>query len=349
MIPGPDRMTCRERFLAALARKPVDRAPGWMMRQAGRYLPEYHEASAGRPFMERVRDPVLSEELTMQPIRRFGMDAAVVFSDILVPPAAMGVDVRFVEGKGPVLAPVVRDREGVARLRDFDPERDTGYLAETLRRVRAALGDTRALIGFCGAPFTTASYLVEGGPSKGFERTKAMLYGDPSLFDALQTRLVDALAPYLAMQVRAGADALQIFDSWAGSLDADTYRRACLPHLARLVAAARESGEPVIVYANGADHLLELFVEAGPDAVSLDWRTPPEAAIRRTTGRVALQGNLDPALLFAGPDVTRRAVARLKERFAGAPGWVFNVGSGLTPGTPPESVAAAFDELRASG
>ena len=341
-----DPIPSRQRFLAALQGEVQAGPPGWMMRQAGRYLPEYMSRSAGRPFMERVRDPELSAELTLQPIRRFGMDAAVVFSDILVPPSAMGLDVRFVESKGPVLHPPVRDAAAIARLEPFDPYAATGFLFETLTRVRSALGDTHALIGFCGAPFTTASYLIEGASSKSYERTKAMLFGQPALFDELQRRLVDALLPYLAMQVKAGADALQIFDSWGGSLDAATYRRAVLPHLTRLVVGAKAQGVPVIVYANGGDHLFDLLVATGADAISLDWRTAPTDARRRSAGKVALQGNLDPTVLFAGPDATRAAVSSLLADFAGHPGYVFNVGSGLLPGTPVESVAAAFETLQ---
>jgi len=348
-VPNPklSQPSPRQRFVAALRGESQSAPPGWMMRQAGRYLPEYMSASAGRPFMERVRDSELSAELTLQPIRRFGMDAAVVFSDILVPPAAMGIDVQFIESKGPVLSPPVRDAAAVRALRPFDPARATDFLAETLRRVRQSLGDERALIGFCGAPFTTASYLIEGASSKSFERTKSMLYGQPALFDELQARLVDALGPYLAMQVAAGADALQIFDSWGGALDRETYARAVLPHLTRLVAGARNEGVPVIVYANGGDHLLEVLMDSGCDAVSLDWRTAPADARARSAGRVALQGNLDPTVLFAGPDATRAAVTTLLDRFRGQPGYVFNVGSGLLPGTPVESVAAAFETLLA--
>ena len=338
-------MTPRERFLASLRGNETHAPTGWMMRQAGRYLPEYQELRRGQSFLDTVRNPELACEITLQPIRRYGMDAAVVFSDILVPPAAMGQDVEFVEGKGPVLAPPIRTRGDLDRLRDFDPVRDTGYLMETLRRVREGLGDERALIGFCGAPFTTASYMIEGGTSRNFEHSKRMLFDESDLFGALVDRLTDQLCPYLAAQVEAGADALQIFDSWGGALDARTYRDALLPSLKRLVAAGRATGVPVILYVNGGGHLLDVLLDAEPDALSIDWRTDVAQARERTRGRCALQGNLDPTILFASPDVVRRETKRVLDAFSGHPGYVFNLGSGILPKTPVESVGAAFETL----
>lgn len=335
-------MTPRERMLAACRREPVDRAPAWMMRQAGRYLPEYRALRAGKEFLESVRDPRTAAELTCQPIRRFGMDAAVIFSDILVPAAALGLDVSFPEGVGPRLEPAVRTREDVDRLEVFDPAERCAHLSEALRLVRAELGAERALIGFCGAPFTTASYLVEGGTSRDYRHTKAMLHGEPELFARLVGVLVDALIPYLRLQVEAGADCLQVFDSWGGALDAATWQRCLLAETRRLVAAARATGAPVILYANGASHLFELFVETGADVVSVDWRMAPEEAVRRAGGRVALQGNLDPCVLFAPPAVVEREARRVLAGFSGARGHVFNLGSGILPGTPVESVEALF-------
>jgi len=336
-------MTPRERFIAACRREPVDRPPAWMMRQAGRYLPEYRatrETKGG--FLAMVHDPATAAEITLQPIRRFGMDAAVIFCDILVPPAAMGVGVRFEEGVGPLLDPPVRDADGVRALRGFEPSEATGFLAEALRLVRGELGEERALIGFCGAPFTVASYLIEGRSSRNFEHTKAMMLGQPDLFQELMSQVVDVSIPYLAMQVEAGADALQIFDSWGGALDEATYRRCILPHLTRLVSGARESGVPVIVYLNGCGHLLEALADSGPDVLSIDWRVPPEEAIARVGDRVALQGNLDPCTLFAPPSVVEQEARRVLDAFAPQPGYVFNLGSGILPKTPLESVEALW-------
>jgi uroporphyrinogen decarboxylase len=332
-------------MLAACRCEPVDRPPAWMMRQAGRYLPEYRAAREGRTFLDTVRDPELAAEVTCQPIRRFGMDAAVIFSDILVPPAAMGLDVSFQAGRGPRVEPPVRTADDVDRLADFDPDETCGSLRDAIRLVRGELGEERAILGFCGAPFTTASYMIEGGSSRDYEHTKAMLYGEPETFARLLSRMVDNLIPYLAMQVRAGADCLQIFDSWGGALDAATYRAALLPEMKRLISGAKETGAPVIVFVNGGGHLLEVLADTGADVVSLDWRVAPADAIERIGDRVAFQGNLDPCTLFAPPEVAVREARRVLEAFSPARGHVFNLGSGILPKTPVESVEAMFAEV----
>ena len=333
-------MTPRERFLAACRRRPVDRTPWWVMRQAGRYLPEYREVRGSHGFLEMVHDPALAAEVTCQPIRRFGMDAAVIFSDILVPPGAMGIEVVFEEGEGPRLSPPVRTRADVDRLADFAPWERTGFLGDAIRRVRTELGPDRAILGFCGAPWTTASYLVEGSTSRNFEHTKAMLFGDPPLFERLCRRVVDNLIPYLGLQVEAGADVVQVFDSWGGALDARTYRAALLPHVRRLVEGARGFGVPAILYVNGASQLLEVLADSGADVLGIDWRVDPADAVRRVGSRVALQGNLDPCVLFAPPEVVEREARATLEAFAGARGHVFNLGSGILPGTPVASMEA---------
>jgi uroporphyrinogen decarboxylase len=343
-------VNARRSFVAALRGEVQDAPTGWMMRQAGRYLPEYQALRSGRSFLERVHDPELAAEITMQPVRRFDLDAAVIFCDILMPPAAMGQELEFVDGVGPVLRPPVRSAADVEQLRDFDPHEATGFLGQALRRVRAELGPDRALIGFCGAPFTVASYMIEGGSSRNFEHTKRLALDEPATFARLLDRVVDNQLPYLSMQVEAGADALQLFDSWGGALDADTYRRWLLPSLRRLVAGARATGAPVILYVNGCAHLLEVLLEAEPDCLSVDWRVAPAAARAVAAGpgrRVALQGNLDPCVLFAAPDVVRRETERVLDAFRGHPGYVFNVGSGILPRTPVDGVRAAFDTLRA--
>jgi uroporphyrinogen decarboxylase len=332
-------------MLAACRREPVDRPPAWMMRQAGRYLPEYRAVREGKSFLDMCRTPSVAAEITCQPIRRFGMDTAVIFSDILVPSAAMGLDVSFHEGVGPKLSPLVRTDEDIEALADFDPAAETGFLGEAIRRVREELGEERAIVGFCGAPLTTASYMIEGGSSRNYEHTKAMIYGEPERFDRLVTRLVDNLIPYLAMQVDAGADCLQVFDSWGGTLDAATYRRVLLPHMQRLVEGAKRTGAPVILYLNGGNHLLEVMADSGADVLGVDWRIDPKDAIARVGGRVALQGNLDPCVLFAPPEVVASETRAVLERFSGAEGYVFNLGSGILPKTPIESVEAMFAEV----
>jgi uroporphyrinogen decarboxylase len=341
--------TGRDLMTASLRRKPVPRRPVWFMRQAGRYLPEYRERSRGLSFMERARTPEIAAELTLQPMRRFALDAAVIFSDILVPVAAMGADVSFDEGVGPVLKPPVRTRADVDKLEVFDPVLETGFVGDAIRLVREDLGTSRAIVGFCGGPWTTAGYLVEGGSSKNHGRTKAMLYGDPSTFDELCARFVDAAIPYLGMQVEAGADVLQIFESWGGELDAATYRARVLPHLERLVACAKATGAPVILFCNGGSHLLDVLADAGPDALSLDWRVDARDAVRRFGDRFAFQGNLDPGVLLAGPAATEVATRAVLDAFDGALGHVFNVGAGFTPDVPVESVAAAIAVVKNRG
>lgn len=329
-------------MLAACQGKATDRPPAWMMRQAGRYLPEYRELRAKTDFLGSVHSPEMAAEITCQPIRRFGMDAAVIFCDILITPAAMGMDLRFAEGVGPKLAPPIRDEAGLNKLRDFDAETETSFLADAIRLVRKEIGETRAIIGFCGAPFTVASYMIEGGSSRNFEHTKAMLHGEPELFAELLRRLVDNQIPYLQMQAAAGADVLQIFDSWGGALDAATYRRVLLPEIKRLVAGAKSTGVPVILYLNGGAHLLEVLADSGADVVGIDWRVSPSDAIERIGGRVALQGNLDPCLLFAPPEVVEREAKANLEAFSSQRGYIFNLGSGILPKTPLESVAALW-------
>jgi uroporphyrinogen decarboxylase len=352
--------TCRQRFLDALHCRPTDRPPAWFMRQAGRYLPEYRELRSTQTFMETLADAERAAEITLQPIRRFGMDAAVVFSDILVPLAAMGMGLEFESGVGPVLTPPVRDMDGVRALHDFDPNVAVAHLAETLRICRRELDSgafashdlggrnagPRGLIGFCGAPFTVASYAVEGRGSRTFEHTKKMMWTEPRTFDALLSRIVDVSLPYLALQVASGADVLQLFDSWGGALDAVTYRRAVLPHLMRLVKGARDLGVPVIVYMNGGSHLLDELLASEPSALAIDWRVVPKVASAKVGPHVALQGNIDPIVFLADAAAVRSETARTLAAFEGHPGYVFNVGSGFVPATVPENVAVALETVR---
>jgi len=355
--------SCKQRFVDALSCRATDRPPAWFMRQAGRYLPEYRELRSTQTFLETLDDAERSAEITLQPIRRFGMDAAVVFSDILVPLDAMGMDLSFEGGVGPVLEPPIRDMDGVRALVDFDPKVAVAHLFETLRICRRELdGDAfaqhdlggrnagpRGLIGFCGAPFTVASYAVEGRGSRTFEHTKKLMWTEPATFDALLGRIVDASLPYLAMQVEAGADALQLFDSWGGALDAVTYRRVVLPHIQRLVRGARDLGVPVVVYMNGGSHLLDELLATEPSALSIDWRVDPKLARAKCGESVALQGNIDPIVFQADAETVRAETRRVLEAFDGHPGYVFNVGSGFVPNTVPENVAVALEVVRARG
>lgn len=334
-------------MLRAARRQPVDGPPIWIMRQAGRYLPEYHEVRSRGTFMETCRHPERSAEITCQPIRRFGMDAAVIFSDILVPAEAMGMDVDFIEGKGPQVGPPLRSRADVDRLHGFDPDEDTGFLGDAIRLVRQELGPDRAILGFCGAPFTTASYMIEGASSRNFENTKGLMHGDPETFRELVEKIVDALIPYLGMQVAAGADVLQIFDSWGGALSAVTYERALGVPMERLICAAKALGVPVVLYVNGGGHMLELLAGLGPDVISVDWRVDPRHARATIGDRCALQGNLDPSTLFATPEAVTALTNEVLDGFGPEPGHIFNLGSGILPKTPIPCVEAVVETVKA--
>jgi uroporphyrinogen decarboxylase len=341
----PKTISSRERFLSACRRKKLEAPPGWIMRQAGRYLPEYRELRKKHDFLAMVRTPEIAAEVTCQPLRRFDLDAAVIFSDILVPCSEMGLKVEFREHEGPSITPTVRTRLDVNRLTDFDAERATGFVGEAIRRVRKELREEKAIIGFCGAPWTTASYMVEGGTSKSFEHTKALLYGDPATFERLCERIVDNLVPYLGMQIAAGADAVQIFDSWGGTLDAAIYRRKLLPHLMRMIRETKKLGAPVILYLNGASQLLEVLADSGADVIGIDWRVSIPDAIKRIGSKVGLQGNLDPCVLFAPARIVGAETRRVLDEFATQKGYIFNLGSGILPDTPIESVEAVVAEL----
>lgn len=324
------------RYLDAACGRPVDRPPVWLMRQAGRYLPEYREVRARVGFQDAIRNPEVAAELTLQPLRRFPLDAAIVFADIMTPIEGMGVPMTF--APGPVLDAPVRD---AATLRPLEPTIDLPFVLETLGIVRRELDPGVALIGFAGAPFTVAAYLVEGGGSRDFLAVRAMAAAEPLAFTSLLETLATATVAYLRAQVGAGADAVQLFDTWAGLLSRRTYRRMVLPVLTRLVSEVAAAGVPVTYFAPGGAHLLDLVAELCVDVIGVDWRLPLDAA-RATVGEHRiLQGNVDPAALLAGPEATRAAtLAALDEGDTGAGNHILNVGHGLTPGTPIGSVEA---------
>jgi len=317
-------------FLRACRGQPVPYPPVWFMRQAGRSLPEYRRARAGIGMLEACRRPDLVCELTLQPVRRHGVDAAILFSDIVVPLAAAGVDLEIRPGVGPVVAEPIRDAADVARLRPLAPT-DVDYVAEAVRLLVAELGAT-PLIGFAGAPFTLASYLVEGGPSRTHAKTKALMYGAPQVWHDLCARLAEITAGFLAVQVAAGVAAVQLFDSWAGALSEVDYRRYVLPHSKRVLEAV--AGVPRIHFGVGTGQLLTAMGEAGADVVGVDWRTPLDVAASRVNGR-AVQGNLDPCVLLAPWHVVEAEVRRVLAEGRHAPGHVFNLGHGVLPETDP--------------
>jgi len=324
-------MTSRERFLAACSCQPLERPPLWIMRQAGRYLPEYRALKAKHNFLKMVRTPDLAAEVTLQPMRRFPqLDAAIVFSDILVVPEALGQGYRFKEEGGIAMDWRVERWEQVERLTvELIPER-LRYVPEALRRVREQLGPDRALLGFCGAPWTLAAYMIEGGGSDSFARAKALYYTDRPLFDKLMEKLVRALVAYARMQIEAGADAIQIFDSWAGILPLADYEAASLRWTRQLIAALPKDF-PVILYAKGAASNLTALGASGAAVVGLDWTVDLAATSRALPAGVAVQGNLDPVLLNTTPALVAAATEQLLTAMRGRPGHILNLGHGILP------------------
>jgi uroporphyrinogen decarboxylase len=322
-----------DRFLRACRRESVDRTPVWFMRLAGRYLPEYRELRGDRDILETCKDIEQVVEISLQPLRRMPLDAAIVFSDIMVPLAAVGVPVRIEAGRGPVVDAPLRTAADVSQLRVLEPEADVPELLDAIRLLRDELDVP--LIGFAGAPFTLASYLVEGGPSKYHERTKALLFGEPSTWDALMTVLTDIVASHLAAQARAGAQALQLFDSWVGSLHPAVYRRAVLPHVRTLFGRLERCGVPVIHFGVGTGELLADLAVAGGDVIGVDFRTPLDDAWRRVGGANAraVMGNLDPAVLLAPWEAVEREARAVLDEAADRDGHVFNLGHGVLPST----------------
>ncbi|EFL03242.1 uroporphyrinogen decarboxylase [Streptomyces sp. SPB78] len=320
-------------FLKACRREPVPYTPVWFMRQAGRSLPEYLKAREGIPMLESCTRPELVAEITMQPVRRHKVDAAVYFSDIVVPLKAIGIDLDIKPGIGPVVADPVRGAADLARLRPLEPE-DVSYVTEAIGLLTAELGAT-PLIGFAGAPFTLASYLVEGGPSRNHERTKALMYGQPELWARLLDRLADITTGFLKVQIEAGASAVQLFDSWVGALSPADYRRYVRPASAKVFAAVAGYGVPRIHFGVGTGELLHDLGEAGADVVGVDWRVPLDEAARRVGPGKALQGNLDPAVLFADEAAIREKTTEVLDAARDLEGHIFNLGHGVLPTTDP--------------
>jgi uroporphyrinogen decarboxylase len=318
--------------LLAAARREPGPTPIWFMRQAGRALPEYRKLREGVAMLESCRDPDLTVEITLQPVRRFGVDAAILFSDIVVPLAAVGIDLDIVAGTGPVIAQPIRDQAAIEAIRPLEPD-DVAYTTESVGRLVEELGST-PLIGFAGAPFTLASYLIEGGPSRSYVHTKALMYGRPDLWHELASRLAVIARTYLQVQVAAGASAIQLFDSWAGALSEADYREFVLPHSASVLAGVPDV--PRIHFGVGSGELLKAMGEAGADVVGVDWRIPLDEAARRIGPGKAVQGNLDPTTLFAPWTVIERRVGEILERGRRTEGHIFNLGHGVMPETDPD-------------
>ncbi|MHB8670436.1 MAG: uroporphyrinogen decarboxylase [Acidimicrobiales bacterium] len=324
-------------FLRACRLQATERVPVWFMRQAGRSLPEYRAVRERAGMFEIIRTPELAADVTLQPVRRLGVDAAILFSDIVVPIEAIGVGVELRPGVGPVVDRPFRGERDLARLRPLEPEEDLPHVLETVRLLVAEL--EVPLIGFAGAPFTLASYLIEGGPSRTHARTKALMHGDPVTWRRLLDALADLSLASLRSQISAGASAVQIFDSWAGALSPDDYRRSVLPSSRRVFEGLAGLDVPRIHFGVGTGELLGLMAEAGADVVGVDWRVPLDAARQRVGPAVALQGNLDPAVCLAPWEVVADRARDVLARHAGRPGHVFNLGHGVLPETPPDVLA----------
>ncbi|MFF2652187.1 uroporphyrinogen decarboxylase [Streptomyces sp. NPDC058045] len=323
-------------FLKACRREPVPHTPVWFMRQAGRSLPEYRKVREGIGMLDSCTRPELVTEITLQPVRRHGVDAAIYFSDIVVPLKAIGIDLDIKPGVGPVVEQPVRTRADLEGLRDLTPE-DVSYVTEAIGLLTAELGTT-PLIGFAGAPFTLASYLVEGGPSRNHEHTKALMYGDPQLWAELLDRLAEITAAFLKVQIEAGASAVQLFDSWVGALAPADYRRSVLPASTKVFDAVAGYGVPRIHFGVGTGELLGAMGEAGADVVGVDWRVPLDEAVRRVGPGKALQGNLDPAVLFSSTEAVQEKTREVLTAAANLPGHIFNLGHGVLPTTPPDAL-----------
>ena len=339
-----------DRLLRALAREPVDRTPVWFMRQAGRYLPEYRatRARAGS-FLTLCSTPELACEVTLQPLRRFALDAAILFSDILTIPWAMGLGLEFVEGEGPRFRSPVRAPADIDRLGVPDPEDDLGFVMDAIRTVRRELDGGVPLIGFAGSPWTLATYMIEGGSSRDFARAKTLLVEHPREMHRLLDLLATATVGYLTAQVRAGAQALMIFDTWGGVLTTPAYREFSLDYMRRIVEQIPRENEsrsvPLVLFTKGGGGWIESIAQSGCDAIGLDWTVDLGSARERVGTRVALQGNLDPATLLASPTRIREEVRRILAEYGAGAGHVFNLGHGITPNVDPEHVGACVDAV----
>jgi len=329
-----------DRFLRACRLKPVDATPVWFMRQAGRYMEEYRTLRQKHSLLDICRNPELATQVTLQPVNRLEIDAAILFSDLLLPLEPMGLPFDFVEGEGPRIEHPIRNAEDIGRLRSFEPRDALGHVLETIRLLQPELAGRIPLIGFAGAPFTLASYAIEGGPSKQYARTKTLMYSEPRLWHQLCELLGSVIADYLAAQVEAGVQAVQLFDSWVGTLTAKDYREFILPHSQRILQEVKSLDVPVIHFGTGTSHLLGDMRDAGGDVIGVDWRIPLDEAWDKIGNDYAVQGNLDPTLLLGPLDRLIAGADDVMQRAAGREGHIFNLGHGILPNTPVEHVQA---------
>jgi uroporphyrinogen decarboxylase len=336
------------RFLSACKRRPVDSTPVWFMRQAGRYMAEYRAIREKYSLLEIVKQPELAAEVTLQPVQAFNVDAAILFADILLPLQPMGVDFEFARGEGPVIHHPVRTQADVDTLRPLHPEETLAHVMDAIRLLRTELGDT-PLIGFSGAPFTVASYMIEGGASRNYKTTKLMMYSAPEIWHAFMDKLSTALAEYLTAQIRAGAQAVQLFDSWVGALSPMDYENFVLSYSKKVLDAAHETGVPVIHFGTGTATLLPLMRQAGGNVIGLDWRVPLDQGWDTIGHDRVVQGNLDPVALFAPIPEMKKRIYDVLRRAEGRLGHIFNVGHGILQHTPEENVKAAVEIVHEYG
>ncbi|MFO0615225.1 MAG: uroporphyrinogen decarboxylase [Polyangiaceae bacterium] len=336
-----------DRFLRACRREPTDMTPVWFMRQAGRYMPEYRAIREKHTLLQICKQPEIATEVTLQPLK-LGFDAAILFADILLILEPMGAPFEFAKGEGPVIHEPVRDRAGVDRLRVADPEEGLGYVLQAIRLIRKELEGKTPLIGFAGAPFTVASYLIEGGKSADYRRTKLMMWSEPEMFHALMTKISETIRLYLRAQVAAGAQAVQLFDSWVGSLSPLEYREHVMPHVAHILRDLETTGVPVIHFGTITGALLELMRDAGGTVIGVDYRSSLDRAWARIGHDRAVQGNLDPLLLLAPTKVAKERASTILASVAGRPGHIFNLGHGIVPETPVDNVKALVDHVHAT-
>ena len=341
-------MTGAERMLATCRREPADATPVWFMRQAGRSLARYRTLREQYPILTLAKTPELCKQITLMPVEELGVDGAVLFADIMLPVEAMGVSLEIQPDLGPIIHAPIRDMQGVERLRPLEPEEGVPFVLETIRGLRSELSDGRAaVIGFCGAPYTLACYLIEGRPSRDYARAKSLMLREPAVWSALMDRLTDGMIVYLQAQVAAGAEVVQVFDSWVGALAPDDYDRSVLPWMRRIFDALRPSGAPTIYFGTGNAALLEAMASAGSDLMSVDWRVRLDDAWQRIGFDRGVQGNLDPVYPLAGWDVALRGARDVLARAAGRVGHVFNLGHGVMPETDPEILKRLVDTVHA--
>ena len=336
-------MALNDRFLKACRREEVDCTPVWFMRQAGRYMAEYRAIRARHTLLEICQQPELAAEVTLQPVRAFNVDAAILFADILLPLIPMGINLEFAQGEGPVIHNPIGSRSDVEALRTVNPYESLGHVLEAVKIVRRELDGRTPLIGFAGAPFTLASYLIEGGSSRNFTRTKQLMYNDARTWHSLMSKLGCVITDYLTAQIQAGAQAVQLFDSWVGALSPDDYREFVLPHSRFVIEMVQRTGVPLIHFGVDTATLLPLMKEAGGTVIGLDWRTPLDWGWSVLGDDVAVQGNLDPVALFAPRNVLENKVKTVLDQAANRPGHIFNLGHGILQETPVDNVKAVVE------